>query len=237
MIEKIIHQSRTTEVAAVATLMIGAFNKSDWSADAFLTTSFAALAQQRNRLTIAINRSKAESELEMKDELRDDRLRGLNYLLVAFINHPDPEIRAAAETIEAVFDKYGLSIVRKSYGVESALVNSLLIDLEDEALAASIAKIPGCAEIIAGLKMAQADFEETRITYEEDKGKEGMEESATTIKKAVLAIINDQVVVYLRAMSQVDPGLYGDLTRTLNEIISESNIQVKKRTKKTASVS
>ena len=230
--EKIIHQSRTTEVAATATRMIGAFKKSDRDADAFLTTTFTALEQEVNRLTVAINRSKAESELEIKDELRDDSLRSLHYLLVAFINHPDAEIKAATEAVTAIFEKYGLSIISESYASESAMINSLLLDLEDSDLATAIAKLPGCTGIITGLKNSQVDFEETRIAYEEEKGAESTKDSATVIKKEVVTMINDKLVVYLRAMNQVDMETYGSFYLTITEVISDNNEVVKKRSKK-----
>ena len=227
--------SRTTEVAAAATRMISAFKQSDSGADTYLTTTFAILEQETNRLTVAINRSKAESELEMKDELRDDSLRSLHFLLVAFLNHPGPEIRAAAETVSAIFEKYGLSIIRESYATESAMVNSLLLDLEDPDLVTAIGKLPGCTGIVTGLKNSQVDFEETRIAYEEEKGAESTKDSATVIKKSVVRLINDKLVVYLRAMVQVDEATYGEFARTIAQIIADNNEQVKKRHKKTAS--
>ena len=236
MIENLRTISRTTEVAAAATRMIGAFKNNDWSADAYLSSTFATLEQETTRLTVAIKRSKAESELEMKDEIRDDRLRSLYYLLVAFLNHPDPEIRAAAEAVTATFEKYGLSIIRESYATESAMVNSLLMDLEDSDLVTASAKLPGCAEIVAALKKSQTDFEETRIAYEEGKGAESTKDSATVIKKSVVRLINDKLVVYLRAMNQVDVETYGSFYLTIAEVISDNNEVVKKRSKKNTSI-
>ena len=48
----------------------------------------------------------------------------------------------------------------------------------------------------------------------------------------MVIIINDKLVVYLRAMIQVDESTYGDFTRTIAEIIDDNNEVVKKRRKK-----
>ena len=108
----------------------------------------------------------------------------------------------------------------------------MLVDLAKQKLQDAIAALSGLAEIIAELQAAQDDFEETRIAYEEEKAKEGTLENATTIKKDVVTIINDKLVVYLRAMIQVDEATYGDFTRTVAEIIDDNNEVVKKRRKK-----
>jgi hypothetical protein len=70
------------------------------------------------------------------------------------------------------------------------------------------------------------------ITWEREKAKEGALENATELKKAVVAIINDQLVVYLRAMQMADPEMYGEFAATISVIINENNETVKRRAKK-----
>jgi len=48
----------------------------------------------------------------------------------------------------------------------------------------------------------------------------------------VVNLINDKLVVYLRAMMQVNDATYGDIGRTVGEIIDANNEVVKKRRKK-----
>ncbi len=225
--------SRVTEVDAVSIRMIGAYKNTTLSSDAHLVKIFSALESESVLLTSAIRRLKDESVLEEKDEVRDDNVRAVHYLTLGFMHHPDPAVKAAAEKVEKVFDNYGLSITGESYATESSLVNSLLADLAKPKLQAAIALLSGLTEIIAALQAAQTDFEETRIAYEEEKAKEGTLENATAIKKEVVAIINDQLVVYLRAMIQVDEPTYGNFARTIAEIIADNNEVVKKRRKKT----
>lgn len=236
MIEKLILTSRTTEVDAVSLRMIGAYKNTSLSSDAHLASIFTGLETESARLTAAIKRSKAESKLEVKDEVRDDKVRAIHYLLMGLLHHPEPAIQNAAEEVGNVFGNYGLSILGESYATESSLVTSLLGDFAKPKLQVAIAALSGCAEIIAGLQAAQADFEQTRIAYEAEKAKEGTLENATIIKKEVVTIINDKTVVYLRAMFQVDEPTYGDFARTITMIIADNNEMVKKRRKKPAPV-
>lgn len=232
MIEKIIFNSRITEIDAASMRMIGAYQNTSLSSDAHLSAMFADLETESLDLTAAINRSKAESQLDAKDSLRDEQVRALFYLVKGFLYHPQAEVKSAAETVEKVLESYGLDITGESYSTESSLIASLLDDLSKQKIQEAIALLPGCAEIITALQTAQADFETTRIAYEEEKAQESTELNASTIKKKVVGIINDRIVVYMRAMEVVDEPNYGAFARTIATIIAENNEVVKKRRKK-----
>ncbi|WP_346861204.1 DUF6261 family protein [uncultured Draconibacterium sp.] len=231
MIEKIIFNSRTTEINAVSMRMIGGYKNTTLSSDVHLSSMFTDLESESALLTSSINRSKAESELDEKDSLRDQQVRALFYLVKGYLHHPQADVKSAAETVEKVLDRYGLNITGESYSIESSLLVSMLDDLSKQKLQDAIALLPGCAEVKTALQTAQTDFETTRIAYEEEKAHEGTEQNATTIKKAVVGIINERIVVYMRAMELVEEPTYGDLARTIATIIAENNEVVKKRRK------
>ncbi|WP_347838565.1 DUF6261 family protein [uncultured Draconibacterium sp.] len=231
MIEKIIFNSRTTEIDAASMRLIGAYQNTSLSADAHLSAMFTDLESGSALLTAAINRMKAESELEAKDEVRDQQLRALFYLVKGFLYHPQANVKSAAKTVDKVLEHYGLNITGESYSIESSLIASLLDDLGKQKLQDAIALLPGCAEVKAALQAAQTDFETTRIAYEEEKAHESTEQNATTLKKAVVAVINERIVVYMRAMELVDEPTYGAFARTIATIIAENNEVVKKRWK------
>lgn len=232
MIEKLNSRSRTTEVDAVSLRIIGAYKKTSLNSDTHLPTLFTNLETQWERLTAAINRSKAKSELESKDQVRDMNVRSFNYLILGFVHHPNAEIRAAALKVKKVFDKYGVAIADKNYAMESSLITSLLGDLAEADIQAAIALLSGCAETIMAIGTSQADFEASRIRYEQEKAEEGTQENATAIKKVVMELINGRLVNYLRAMEQVDEPTFGAFARTIATIIADNNIVVKKRSKK-----
>lgn len=231
MIDKLISQSRVTEVNDVATRMSGAFKNSGLT-DQYLVSTFTALDAGNTKLTLSIKRSKAESDLETMDEVRDDKDRSLYYLLLGFSHHPTKKIKEAAQLLLKLFNNYGLVILSESYATESSLLSSLLLDLAKPEYQEAISALSGCAELIADLQAAQTDFEKARIAYEAEKAKDGMQDNATLVKKEVLGIINDKIVIYLRAMVQVDPATYGVFTSTCAQVIADNNEQVKKRGKK-----
>lgn len=226
--------SRTAEVDAASMRIIDVYEENDWSSDTHLVQEFAALKTLLAQLTTAINRDKVESDLANKDELRDEKLRALYHLLNGLLYHPDEATKKAAQTVDKVFEKYGVAIAEENYSTESAMIESLLNDLAAEDLQTSIAALSGCAELIAALKTAQSDFETERVGYEQSKAQESTQQSAYKLKSEVLKQLNDRIIVYLRAMVQVDEPKYGELSRTLAIIINENNEVVKRMAKKAA---
>lgn len=232
MIPNLMSKSRVTEVSAATMRIDGAYKKTSLNSDPYLVSMFTALETQSARLNAAINRSKAESELEEKDEVRDTQVRNLYYLIMGLVHHPDPEIETAALQVEKIFDKYGLAITGESYATESALIVSMLDDLSKPKLQLAITLLSGCAEIVAELQATQDDFEEARIIYKSEKAEEGTNENATTFKKEVLQVLIGKVMVYLHAIELVDEPVYGAFTRTVAQIILDNNETVKRQDKK-----
>lgn len=229
MIAKIISSSRTTEVDGTVTRIIGAYNNTSLGTEPFLSAFFTALAPVSENLGAAINRIKAESDLEEKDEIRDKEVSGLGYMLLGYLHNPAAAIQNAAQQLENVFGNYGFSMTSESYVVESSLIDSLLTDLGAPGLQDSIAALPGCAEQIAALQAAANAFEAARIAYETEKGHEGLLQNATEIKSEVVKMVNEKLVVYLRAMLQANEATYGDFIRTVAAIIADNNENVKRR--------
>jgi hypothetical protein len=232
MIERILTTSRVTEVDAACMRIIGAYQNTSLSTDVHLAAMFSVLEPLSVSLSGSINRITAESNLEEKDEERDEPLRSLFYLVAGFLHHPDATIRAAAEKVNAVIERYGMGITKESYAVESSLVTSMLKDLAQPKLQDAIALLSGCAEIIAALQLAQTAFETARIAYEEEKADDSTQQSASEIKVEVLELVNKKIVVYLRAMEVVDVETFGAFARTVAEIIADNNQAVRKRLSK-----
>ena len=231
LLNKILCSSKTTEVDTVSGRIIAKYSKDDWSFDTHLTMLFDLLIPVSQRLTTAINRSSAESNLEEKDELRDNKVRAIHYLILGLMHHPEEVVRAAAGKVNGVFEKYGLNIINESYSSESSLIESLLEDFSAHELQADITQTSGLNPLISQLRTAQTEFEAAQVLYEESKAKDGTHESATAVKKEILSVINDKLVVYLRAIYQVNEEKYGEFVRTIAQIIDDNNVTVKKRLK------
>ena len=229
MVPKINYKSRNAEVDGTAKRMINAWNSAGIADDAHLTTIFDLVDAGEKKLLTAINRSKAESQLEEKDEVRDNQFRLLYNLVQGALGHPDPLVRTAAEKLFAILDRYSLAIVNENYVTESSLLGSLLEELSDASLETSVAAVSGCAELIASLKAAQDDFENVRTAYEAEKDLDSKTANATTLKKQLVLTINKKLVPYLQVVSENDEAKYGGLAGTLTQIIADNNAVVKKR--------
>lgn len=222
-------KSRNTEVNAGAIRVIGVYKSDDWSADVHLSSIMVTMESKSAEMTTATNRSKAESDLEQKDEVRDNNVRSLHYLILGAIHHPTPSIVAAGQAVNKVFEKYGMSMISENYASETSLITSMLEDFTAADLQAPIAAISGFQETLSTLQTSQTAFEQARIAYETEKNKEGKLSCATDIKAALLKVINEQLVVYLRAMVQVDEATYGEFAGVVATIINDNNETVKRR--------
>lgn len=232
MIEKVISYSRTTEVDAIGRQLLAAYADSSLDSDQNLADIMHRIEGHSTKLNGAIRRIKSESELEEKDELRDKAVRGLYYLLQGYTHHPDVVINNAAQKMMDVFEHYGLRIIKESYATESSLIHSLLKDLVKPANVEVIAQLSGAADCISAIQTAQQGFETCHLDYEQDKAEEGTYANASTLKRELVKQVNNQLVVYLKAMSLVNEPTYGDFTRVVAQIIGDSNEIVRKRSKK-----
>ena len=231
MIEKLMTNSRVTEVNDVGTRMSGAFH-TQGIADPYLTATVGSLDNANIKLSKAIRRSKAESNLEEKDEVRDGVTRSLYYLITGFTHHPAAPIRESALLLLHAFDNYGISLTSESYATESALISSMLLEFQKPQYAQHIANLSGCGELLQSLTVAQSDFEQARIAYETEKAQDGMVANATEIKKEVVELVNNKIMVYLQAMQQANPATFGVLASTCAQVIAENNEQVRRRKQK-----
>ncbi|MCG8410929.1 MAG: DUF6261 family protein [Bacteroidales bacterium] len=231
MIAKLISQVRISEISTIATSMLLIYNEHEYKNDLNLKVLFTELETESHKLTIAINRKKAESELATLNSACNYQLRALNYTIAGAIYHPDDVIKTASKTLSKVFNKYGLEIIRESYSVKSALLVSLLKDLAKSRYKKHITAISGCTEIIDKLQLAQQNFETAYFERKEQKANEKNILCACKVKSIVYKIINKKITPYLSVMLQINPSVYGKLARTVNQIISDINSDIKQRRK------
>ncbi len=229
MIEKVIAHSRTTEIDALCTRIIAAFETSENKNDVHLIAIITHLQTISVSLNEAIKRIKTESELEEKDQLRDEAVRNLYYLVKGFAHHPEEKINNAAKRLLEVINNYGLGIVSKSYGIETSLINSLIIELDKPQNSELTLVLSGAVEIVNSIKLVQSNFEASYLAMEKDKAYGVDVETASTIKKEAVQIINGKLVNYLNGMVAVDKASYGVLTQIIGQVIMSNNANIKKR--------
>ncbi len=228
MIRRIISYSRVSEIDALARLINGAYENTTLSSDPFLVAFFTRMFALINLFSESVKR-KLESVLGEKDEVRDDFVRAINYMLMAWLLHPDQAVRNAAETVNAVFQKYGLAIVGDTYSAESSLIHSLLNELSAPDFQEPIVALPGCPALIPALQEAQADFDAARITLEEEKAAVSVKDNASELKNQIMKMINNELIGYLNAMIPYDEATYGAFGQTVDQMIADNNEMVKRR--------
>ncbi len=230
-IPKISRKSRATELAAVITNLIEAYREVNLAEDTHLQAIFDLLKSKNKSLITAINCNKRESLLKQKDGVRNEAVRALVALVEGYRHFPEPAVREAAVQFFAIFNKYGLSILKESYAIESTLLCSLLEELTAPATAAVLAIMPGTVQLLAKLSEAQEAFQAELTDYEAEKAEESTLKSATTIKNEIFLEANGTFVLYLKAMARVDAATYGSFAQTASQLIGDSNSAVNKRVK------
>ncbi|WP_303917486.1 DUF6261 family protein [Draconibacterium sediminis] len=229
MIERMNTTSRTTDVHGTTRLLINAYLQSGLTEDRTLTPMFTTITQTNTALGDAIDRSKAQSILADKDAIRDAADRAVGYLVKGYTYHPDEAIRNAALVVEAVFNKYGFSVTEEGYVTESSHLVSMLADFAAPEVQAAIALLSGVAENIGILQAAQDDFENTQTQYAEELAEEDNLPNATELKKEVLALVNDDLVIFLRSADRFQAETYGAFAAVVAKIIADMNETVRKR--------
>jgi len=230
-IPKLLTTSRNSEVNAVAGRISSAYHTSSLEGDAILNPIFAEIDPLNQELTAAVKRMKAESELEAKDELRDQAHHALYHFVFGSTFSLTATIKSAAEQLFTVLEHYGMGITNDNYDMETSELDSLLLDLASPKLAPSIAALEGCSALIASLQIAQDDFKAARLTYQEERAQEGQQLNATKLKRDLASLLNDKLIAVLNGLLISAAATYSDFAATVSEIIETNNETVKKRKK------
>jgi hypothetical protein len=197
--------------------------------DPNITTVKESLDSIMQRFNEAVNKIKAESVLDEADVKRDTTTRSLLYLNQGFLLHPDNTINKAAQAVDGVLGRYGFEITSLNYSSQSASTLSLIRDLRAPEILPSVELLPGMLAIVDQLEVDQKNFKEAEMKWNEATAEEGESESATEIKREMIELINNKLVVYLRAMVQFDPATYTELTNNIATHIDRANEVVKRR--------
>ena len=221
-------RSYITEAGNTSTVIIDASKASDWSADAYITSLLSDIESNKTLLINMTNSGLIKSLLEQEDVQRDDCSRSVFKLTDAYLSFPDEEKRGAAQAVDEVLSRFTLEIINESYDKESTLIEALLADLSQEAIKASVDRLPGMAEAISNLEAAQVKFRQTSADYQEAKIKKEKKLTASELKLILIERIN-KLVVYLRAMREAQPEVYGAFADRVAQAIKENNEKVRTR--------
>ncbi len=231
LIKKISMSSRNGEVSALLNLILMVFAKLDWSFDLYLTPMIVKLGAINTAFVEALNRLKVYSQMAEKDNERDLAIRSLFKLVEGYMHIPVADLKQAANKVYDVLEQYGLSLQHEDYNVESAGIESLLIDLNKPAILTDIAKLQGVSESIAVLNTVQKEFDNLGLQQAESEGAKKNLTSASKLKKEVVRELNDNLVGYMNTMAKVNPATYDVPAKTIAELIDKNNELIKRRSK------
>lgn len=196
----------------------------------FLKPLFAEMQVLSDKITEAIKRDQALSQLEDADAVRDDIVRRIFKIAEGYAATPLPNLKQPAERLLVILNNFGLEITRANYSSESSYIEALLKDLA--AAQADVDTLPGFGETVAELRDAQTHFNTIRIEYEKARGAEKQTETATALKKPLLQLINDKLVLYLNTMTMADSAKYGTFAAAAEQIIAGTNTAVAQRARR-----
>ena len=191
--------------------------------DAVLKGLFAQLTDLSARNTTAIKQDAVVSTLDEADSKRDSATRDLFTLTNGYTASPFAEVKAAAQDVCATLEKYGRGMTSKGYADQTALTESLLEDLGK--VTEKIGALAGVGELVASFREAQDGFAAAHDGY--IKAKAGKGESASSLKKPLVSLINDSIVPYLNIVAAMEG--YADFITAVAGNIKRTNDTVARR--------
>ena len=231
--EKLNTQARVSEIGDLAIRWLELFRKTEAvKEDKYLKTFFVELEKLLGQITEAVKREGVASKLDDADIARDKAVRALGKIFSGYKNISLPAIQPHGEKLSEVFKKYGTSIAKKSYSEETHLIESLLKDLQNPNLSASITALIGGSEAIADLRNKQNAFAEVRAKYDDSMAQHQTLPSASSLKKPLYELINKKIIIYLDAMEVVEKEKFGSFIASSNQVIESINTNIKARNKK-----
>ena len=232
---KIISKIRVAELDTLSDVLVRLYKDSSGgesavSKDANLSLIMAEVEKLSAEITTAIKSERVSSTLDEADIARDGVIRNLGDALTGYAAIPVAAKKAAAQNLLAVFSKYGRQITQKNFAEESSLIESILEDFGAENLASDIAALDGVGELISELREAQDSFNKANDDF--TNASVNKSESATSVKKSLISVLNDKLVPYLSAVAPLAD--YKDFASKCEAEIAKANATVSGRAKTSA---
>lgn len=227
---KLFTSARVTEVDTLSDKIVRLYKAdSSLESDVFLKTTMGEIETLSEQLTIAIKQDKVLSLLDEADSARDEALKAFGKIIDGYCFFPIEEKKQTATELATVFAKYRKTISTENYETESSLIESLLTDLAADSAKKAIGVLDGVAETIVSIREAQNTFNKVDDEYTAARQAKGR--SASSYKKPLLKLINENLRKYLEVMLMTTPDTYADFAGKVEEEITTINDKVKARSK------
>lgn len=198
--------------------------------DEYLKDLMSKIETLSAKLTTSIKADRILSNLDEKNAQRDDVLSKLIKLVNGYTAIPDVSKQAAGDVLNTILNKYR-GITKENYKEKSSHITSLLEDLKTKDADDAIKKLDGVSYLVMRLEVSNSTFNQVSDDYV--KATSIQTESASSIKKTMLSIINDDMVPFFTVMYKVNKGTYGRLIENIDKEIERTNAVVAKHSKST----
>jgi hypothetical protein len=226
---KINSKANSKEVLEACQGIVDLNVKTPIAEDAYYTLTYTKLSERCSKLIEKINEGGLKSVLKEKDDLRDTDVRAIFYEVEAKCNRRQGAQQASALNVSAALEQYGINIISDSYLNESAQIRGVLSDLKSPALAEDVKAIPDLAELITNLEQSQKAFDDSNSEWLEQKQERKIAKSATELSAECRNIVNNELTVYIAAMSAANPDKYKDFADKMETLITDINNKVRDR--------
>ncbi|MUP36244.1 DUF6261 family protein [Labilibaculum euxinus] len=232
MNQKIFHYCNTSEISTVATNLLIAFSKGDWSADMALSSILANLGTENVIFTKSIRFSKSGTQpkiLHEKDEIADQLFICTKQFIWANTYAPEKDIAEKAQRIWSIFDSNNLNLHRQSYESQMALTKSLIENINHPDVRPSLEMLAGVPHRFDAFTAASEDFRSTFVEFQQSVA--GLEKvtPASTQKNVIRKIINEQLTAYLDSMAVALPEKYAAINSVIAQHIESINTKARAR--------
>jgi len=156
--------------------------------------------------------------LILRDQARDNAFIGLRDFASSFSHSNDEGKAAAGKNLTGIFDTTGNSAYSMGYSVETAKLNSLIMNLSTPASLKDMESI-GAIEWFEQLKTCQVEFEKvynSKIDTESAINFPLIKDARDRITKYLKALLS-----YININTELDPVKYGPVSDKIDEMITE----------------
>lgn len=232
MNQKIFHYCNTTEISTVATNLLIAFSKGDWSTDMALSAILVNLGTENEIFTKSIRFSKSGAQpkiIHEKDEIADQLFICTKQFIWANTYAPEKETAEKAQRIWSIFDSNNLNLHRLSYESQMALTKSLIENINHPDVRPSLDSLTGVSTRFDSFAAASEDFRATFVEFK--KSVAGLEKviSASAQKNVIRKIINDKLTAYMDSVADSLPEKYAAINLEIAQHIESINTKARAR--------
>lgn len=228
--------SSSIKTSAAATffqdLVVIFSNHAEIGEDEYLVPKMKFLSERADYLVKLLKTPRSSFGLTTSDKAReaayDDVIQGLKGYLI----YPFPEKKEAAAFFMEIFTRHGgRKILSQKYIDTSALIDSLEKDCSTTEAKEKLAKLDGMDAVFAAFFQANKDFKAKFVDKESVAKAKTSADSATSVKKELLAYCNTQILPYIDAMRLSFPAKFKDFADAVEGAVKTVNASSPRKAK------